>query len=94
MDEPAQFLVEQDRFSGTLGELTHALRTRTLQPAQIDLFQLVRSYLQYFESYAAADLAEADGHGVLAAGGLARRQIRTALRKLGYLEPRDFVCAA
>ncbi len=56
MDEPAQFLVEQDRFSGTLGELTHALRTRTLQPAQIDLFQLVRSYLEYFESYAAADL--------------------------------------
>lgn len=56
MDEPAQFLVEQELFSGTLGELAHALRTHALAPAQIDLFQLVRAYLTYFEEYAATDL--------------------------------------
>lgn len=56
MDEPAQFLVEQDLFSGTLGELAHALRTHTLAPNQIDLFQLVRAYLVYFEQYAGTDL--------------------------------------
>ena len=56
MDEPAQFLVEQELFSGTLGELAHALRTHALAPAQIDLFQLVRAYLTYFEAYAATDL--------------------------------------
>lgn len=56
MDEPAQFLVEQELFSGTLGELAHALRTHTLAPSQIDLFQLVRAYLVYFEGYAAKDL--------------------------------------
>lgn len=56
VDEPLQFLVEQDRFSGTLGELAHALRTHALDPSHIDLYQLVRSYLAYFEEYAAADL--------------------------------------
>ena len=56
MDEPAQFLVEQDRFSGTLGELAHALRTHTVAPSHIDLYQLVRAYLVYFEEYAQTDL--------------------------------------
>ena len=56
MDEPAQFLVEQELFRGTLGELAHALRTHALAPSQIDLYQLVRSYLAYFEEYAATDL--------------------------------------
>lgn len=56
MDEQAQFLVEQDRFRGTLGELAHALRTQALAPSQVDLYQLVRAYLAYFEQYAATDL--------------------------------------
>ncbi len=56
MTEPTQFLVEQDRFRGTLGELAHALRTQALPPTDIDLYQLVRAYLAYFEERAAADL--------------------------------------
>lgn len=56
MDEQAQFLVEQDRFRGTLGELAHALRTHALPPSEIDLYQLVRAYLGYFEEYAATDI--------------------------------------
>lgn len=51
-----QFLVEQEHFSGTLGELAHALRTSALEPSRIDLYQLVRAYLRYFERHAAADL--------------------------------------
>lgn len=56
MSEPAQFLVQQERFSGTLGELAHALRSQSLSPSHIDLYQLVRAYLAYFEEHAAADL--------------------------------------
>lgn len=56
MEEPLQFLVEQDRFDGTLGELAHALRTHNLEPSHIDLYQLVKSYLTYFDEYAATDL--------------------------------------
>lgn len=56
MEETAQFLVDQERFRGTLGELAHALRTQAIAPSQIDLFQLVRSYLTYFEHHAATDL--------------------------------------
>ncbi len=56
MPEYEQFLVEQENFQGTLGELAYALRTHELAPRRIDLYQLVRSYLLYFERYAAADL--------------------------------------
>lgn len=51
-----QFLVTQERFSGTLGELAHALRTRALEPRAVDLYQLVRAYLEYFDRHASADL--------------------------------------
>jgi len=54
--EYEQFLVEQENFQGTLGELAYALRTHELAPKRIDLYQLVRSYLHYFERYAADDL--------------------------------------
>ncbi len=56
MPEYEQFLVEQENFHGTLGELAYALRTHELAPRRIDLYQLVRSYLVYFERYAADDL--------------------------------------
>jgi hypothetical protein len=39
--ESEQFLVQQDRFSGTLGELAQALRTQDLPPKDVDLYQLV-----------------------------------------------------
>lgn len=56
MTESAQFTVEQPHFSGSLGELAHALRTRAVTPAQVDLYQLVRAYLTYFESYVERDI--------------------------------------
>ncbi len=51
-----QFLVAQEHFSGSLGELAHALRTGSLEPRRIDLYRLVRDYLSYFERHAEADL--------------------------------------
>lgn len=56
MTEPEQFLVHQDRFSGTVGELAQALRSQALPPQDVDLYQLVLAYLAYFEQYAEADL--------------------------------------
>lgn len=53
MHEEEQFLVDQERFRGTLSELAHALRTRSLPPAHLDLYGLVRSYLTYFERHSA-----------------------------------------
>ena len=45
-------MVEQASFSGSLGELAHALRSGSLTPFELDLYQLVRSYLAYFEPLA------------------------------------------
>lgn len=56
MQESEQFLVDQARFQGSLTELAHALRTQTLAPADVDLYLLVRAYLDYFGRHAAADL--------------------------------------
>lgn len=49
-------MVEQAHFSGSVGELAHALRTQSLTPAQVDLYQLVRAYLNYFEAYVGSDM--------------------------------------
>ena len=43
-------------FEGTLGELAHALRTRRLAPAQVDLVFVVREVLARFEALASRDL--------------------------------------
>jgi segregation and condensation protein A len=43
-------------FEGTLGELAHALRSRRLAPAQVDLVFVVREVLARFEAFAARDL--------------------------------------
>lgn len=45
------FLVAQEGFSGTLGELAHALRSRALAPERLDLYQLVRAYLDYLAAF-------------------------------------------
>lgn len=52
MDASQGFVVEQASFSGSLGELAHALRTGSITPFELDLYQLVRSYLSYFEPLA------------------------------------------
>lgn len=56
MAEEAVFVVRQDAFAGSLGELAHALRTRTLRPDQLDLLRLVRDYLTFFHALADRDL--------------------------------------
>lgn len=55
-DKPTGFLVETPAFSGTLGELAYALRKGSLHPSQLDVLQLVRTYLSYFEAAAQDDL--------------------------------------
>lgn len=54
--EPAVFLVRQDAFEGTLGELAWALRSGTVAPGAIDLLALVQSYLEHFDELSAASL--------------------------------------
>ncbi|MEX2536479.1 MAG: hypothetical protein WD273_12860 [Trueperaceae bacterium] len=54
--EPRAFLVRQEGFEGTLGELAHALRRGTTAPAAVDLLALVHSYLEHFDSLAAENL--------------------------------------
>lgn len=53
------FLVVQDAFQGRLSELAYALRTGDVASADIDLVELVRSFLAFFERVAARDLASA-----------------------------------
>jgi segregation and condensation protein A len=43
-------------FTGTLGELAHALRSGQLEPEALDLLALVRAYLAYFERLAERSL--------------------------------------
>ena len=53
----AGFTVTSPHFTGTLGELAHALRSERVTPAQIDLFKLVKDYLAYYHSEKSLDLA-------------------------------------
>ncbi len=50
------FQVVTAHFTGTLGELAHALRTAKLSPQHLDVLQLVRDYLAYFAVAAEDDL--------------------------------------
>ena len=54
--EATGFQVVTAHFTGTLGELAHALRTAKLSPQHLDVLQLVRDYLAYFAVAAEADL--------------------------------------
>ncbi len=56
MDETQGFIVEQEHFRGSLGELATALRSHDLPPERLDLYRLVREYLTYFDVLAATDL--------------------------------------
>lgn len=58
MSETGEFVVQQPGFTGSVSELAHALRTGSLRPTELDLYQLVRSYLDYLQAYA-ADLEHA-----------------------------------
>ena len=50
------FVVNTPTFTGTLGELAYALRNDTVKPQQFDVFQLVKTYLCYFEEVSQNDL--------------------------------------
>lgn len=56
---PAEFRVETARFSGTLGELAHALRTARTLPADVGASALVASYLAYYRAVSAGNLEAA-----------------------------------
>ncbi len=50
LDQHTQgFTVASPDFTGTLGELAHALRAERLTPAQVDLFKLVKAYLEHYK---------------------------------------------
>ncbi len=50
------FVVRQPAFEGSLSELAYALREGTVAPSELDLYQLVRTFLTYFEGWAETDL--------------------------------------
>lgn len=54
--EPTEFRVVQQHFSGTVGELAHALRSRVLAPESLDLYRLVKDYLAYLDTFAVTEL--------------------------------------
>lgn len=55
-ERPESFIVRCERFDGSLGELAQALRTRRLMPKDIDLLELIRQFLAFFDAHAARDL--------------------------------------
>lgn len=59
MVDEGGFFVVQDAFQGRLSELTYALRNGDVASADIDLVELVRSFLAFFERVAVKDLTSA-----------------------------------
>ena len=53
------FRVETAAFSGTLGELAHALRTERVSPGALDVSALVAHYLAYYRARYESDLEAA-----------------------------------
>ncbi len=53
---PDAFVVRQPAFEGSLTELAYALREGTVATGDLDLYQLVRTFLVYFEGWAETDL--------------------------------------
>ncbi len=53
MNGSTEFVVEQAAFSGSVAELAHALRSGSLDPSELDLYQLVRAYLEHLQAFAA-----------------------------------------
>lgn len=58
MSVPAEFVVVQPGFTGSVTELAHALRTGALRPRELDLYHLVRAFLDHLHAHA-ADLEQA-----------------------------------
>ena len=54
--QPTPFQIETPTFTGTLGELAHALRTGRVLPGDLELFSLVTRYLTHYRTVAERDL--------------------------------------
>lgn len=59
MNPEPPFRVETAAFTGTLGELSHALRTERVLPGALDVSALVRRYLAYYRERYKRNLEEA-----------------------------------
>ena len=59
LDSSVSFRVETAAFSGTLGELAHALRTERVLPGALDVSALVEHYLAYYRARYESDLEAA-----------------------------------
>jgi segregation and condensation protein A len=55
-EEQDGFIVRLPCFTGTLSELAYALRSHAISPQALDVYQLVKDYLAYFEDLARHDL--------------------------------------
>ena len=58
-DPDAPLVLTLPRFTGTLGELAHALRSERIAPSDVDLLAVVRLVLARFEAFAVGDLDRA-----------------------------------
>lgn len=56
---PPAFRVETDTFTGTLGELAHALRTGRVVPGALDVSALVQRYLDFYRVVSGRNLEAA-----------------------------------
>ena len=54
--EEQAFLVKQTGFNGSLTELAYSLRQQTISPQNINILELVKDYLNYFDKFAQNDL--------------------------------------
>ena len=79
--EASGFQVVTTHFTGTLGELAHALRTGKLSPQQLDVLQLVRDYLAYF-AVAAEDNLELASEALPLVARVVELKIRFLLPRL------------
>ena len=59
MTELAPFRVQTPAFTGTLGELAHALRSERIAPGELDVSALVAHYLDFYSRFAEHDLSRA-----------------------------------
>lgn len=55
-EEEQLFLVKQTNFSGSLSELAYAIRQQNIAPKDIDILELVKNYLKFFDRIAQNDL--------------------------------------
>ncbi len=56
IEEEQSFLVKQSNFSGSLSELAYAIRQQNIAPKDINILELVKRYLEFFDRISQNDL--------------------------------------